>query len=81
MLSAILVLAASPQAHLQARPPAELNESTFSAVRQHASPTPEDLAFQQLDWRNSIYEGLKDSQREDKPMIMWMYFGDPRGHC
>lgn len=81
MISAILVLAVAPQSHLQAKPPAQLSEATFPAIRTHASPTTEDLAFQQLDWHNTVYDGLQASQREDKPMLMWMYFGDPRGHC
>ncbi len=62
-------------------PPANLTDATFAAVKQHASPTAEDLAFQSLDWRPTIHEGLLAAQKEDKPMIMWMYFGDPRGHC
>lgn len=61
--------------------PGELTDATFAAVHTYATPTKKDLAFQSLDWKDSIYEGLVESQRQDKPMVMWMYFGDPRGHC
>ncbi|MGV3617414.1 MAG: hypothetical protein ACO1SV_18975 [Fimbriimonas sp.] len=61
--------------------PAALTEATFPAVRTHASPTKQDLAFQGIDWKTSIFDGLVQAQREDKPMVMWMYFGDPRGRC
>ena len=61
--------------------PASLNEETFAAVRAHASPTKQDLAFQGIDWQTSVFDGLVRAQREDKPMVMWMYFGDPRGRC
>ncbi len=76
-----LVLALVPLQGADRRPPAELTAATFAAVKAHASPTAEDLAFQRLDWRSTIYEGLQAGQREDKPLLMWMYFGDPRGHC
>lgn len=61
--------------------PAQLTSATFAEVHRYATPTKTDLAFQSLDWKDSIYEGLLESQRTDKPMVMWMYFGDPRGHC
>jgi hypothetical protein len=74
ILAALLVAqsAAAPQA---------LNESTFAAIRSHASPTKQDLAFQGIEWKTSVFDGLLQAQREDKPMVMWMYFGDPRGRC
>lgn len=81
MISALLVLTLAPQGFADVKPPAELSETTLAAVRRHASPTAEDLAFQRLDWRTTIHEGLLAAQREDKPLLMWMYFGDPRGHC
>ncbi len=77
MISAILALVALQSAV----PPAELNEKTFGLVRSHASPTKQDLAFQGIDWKPSVFDGLVQAKREDKPMLMWMYFGDPRGRC
>lgn len=76
-----LLLALAPVQGADRKPPAELTLATLAAVKAHASPTNEDLAFQRLDWRSTIFEGLQAGQREDKPLLMWMYFGDPRGHC
>jgi hypothetical protein len=65
----------------QSATPDALDDATFAAVRAHASPTARDLAFQQIDWKNTVYEGVSEAQRADKPVLMWLYFGDPRGHC
>jgi hypothetical protein len=81
MVSAILFAIIGQQNFAAAKPPVELTESTFAAIRTHASPTPEDLAFQNLDWKTTVFDGILAGQKEDKPLIMWMYFGDPRGHC
>ena len=61
--------------------PAKLDESTFAAVRAYATPSKRDLAFQEIDWKTSVFEGLVEAQRQDKPLLLWMYFGDPRGRC
>jgi hypothetical protein len=58
-----------------------LSWSTFDSVRAYAAPSTRDLSFQSLDWKPSVFEGLQTAQREDKPVLLWMYFGDPRGHC
>jgi hypothetical protein len=76
----LVILSALLLTRSNVAPPA-LTEQTFAAVRGHASPTQQDLAFQGIDWKTSVFEGLLQAQREDKPMVMWMYFGDPRGRC
>lgn len=61
--------------------PAKLTDETYSAVRSFAKPKASDLTFQQIDWKPSVYEGLVAAQKEDKPMVLWLYFGDPRSSC
>lgn len=62
-------------------PPARLDASTFAQVKAHASPSAQDLAFQGIDWKPSIFDAVVEAQQKDKPVLMWLYFGDPRGHC
>lgn len=61
--------------------PAALDASTFKRVHAYAAPSEKDLSFQSLDWKPSVFEGLQAAQRADKPILLWQYFGDPRGHC
>lgn len=61
--------------------PAKLTDENYSSVRNFAKPKASDLTFQQIDWKPSVYEGLLAAQKEDKPMVLWLYFGDPRSSC
>lgn len=77
MLHALAVVALVSQV----QPPSTLDSRTFAAVRRYAEPTPRDLSFQALEWRDTVYEGIVEAQKKDRPILMWLYFGDPRGHC
>lgn len=75
LLSTLLLL------QTYANPPASLSEATFEQVKAYASPGANDLAFQSLDWHTQIIDGLVAGNKLDKPVVMNLYFGDPRGHC
>jgi hypothetical protein len=81
MVLGIVAVALLGQGGQSATAPERLDERSFTSVRAHASPSPQDLAFQRIDWKTSVFEGLLEAQKRDKPLLMWMYFGDPRGHC
>lgn len=66
---------------ITASAPQKLTTETFAAVRQHASPVPGELAWQQIDWNDTIAKGVNKARLEDKPIVMWLFFGDPRGSC
>lgn len=61
--------------------PDSLSWNTFDQVKQHATPRAQDLAWQQIDWHNTVADGVNKARQEDKPIVMWLYFGDPRGSC
>lgn len=61
--------------------PTQLSTETFAEVRAYATPSKRDLGFQTLDWKPTVLEGINEANRVDKPMLLWLYFGDPRGHC
>ena len=87
MLSLLLNLATLGQSSLSEAQliknvaPKELTWGTFEEIKSHASLTTDDLRFQSLDWKTTVFEGLKYGQELDKPVILWLYFGDPRGAC
>lgn len=76
-----LVLAVGVQAALLAAPPARLSDESYADVRKHVALSAVDLRFQQVDWHDSVIKGVQQAQREDKPLLLWLYFGDPRGNC
>lgn len=64
-----------------AAPPDRLDATTFDAVRAYVQPTAQDRLYQSLDWNRSVYEGLIEGRAQDRPLLLWMYFGDPQGQC
>ena len=42
-------------------------------------PTKEELAWAQIPWRSTFYDGLIDSDREQKPLLLWVMNGHPLG--
>ena len=61
--------------------PKKLTPDTYEAIKARVSLTPEDLAWQQVHWRDGFLNGLLDAQAADKPLFFWFYGGDPRGKC
>jgi hypothetical protein len=61
--------------------PKKLTPDTYEAIKARVSLTPDDLAWQQVRWRDGFLDGLLDAQAADKPLFFWFYGGDPRGNC
>jgi hypothetical protein len=73
-----LALAAGAAAQVA---PERLTDANYAAVRKHVDLRPGDLAFQQVDWNDTLFDGVRQAQKEDRPIVLWLYFGDPRGGC
>jgi hypothetical protein len=61
--------------------PERLTPATFEAIKARVTPTPQELAWQQVRWRDGFFEGLLEAQAADRPLFYWLYEGDPRGNC
>jgi|CXWL01.1.fsa_nt_gi hypothetical protein len=61
--------------------PSGLSSHNYESIKQHISLKQRDLGFQKIDWRTSVFDGAVAANQQDKPMILWLYFGDPRGGC
>ena len=61
--------------------PEELTPETFEAIAARVTPTPEELAWQKVGWRDGFFDGVVEAQAADKPIFYWIYEGDPRGRC
>lgn len=61
--------------------PDRLTHQNYESIKQHISLKQRDLGFQQIDWKSSVFDGAVAANQQDKPSVLWLYFGDPRGGC
>ena len=79
---AVLLAAGASLAHAQVPPiPEKLTAASYDIIKARVSPAPQDLAWQQIHWRDGFFDGLVEAQARDMPIFYWSYFGDPRGRC
>ena len=61
--------------------PDRLTPANFEQIKEYVSLRENDLNFQKIDWKTTLYDAVAEAQKVDKPILMWLYFGDPRGGC
>ena len=47
--------------------------------REFIKPTSQELAWTKIPWRSTFYDGLIDSDHEQKPLLLWVMNGHPLG--
>ena len=57
----------------------QLNDRTYNMWKEFIKPTKEELAWAQIPWRSTFYDGLIDSDRQQKPLLLWVMNGHPLG--
>ena len=57
----------------------QLNDRTYNMWQEFIKPTKEELSWAQIPWRSTFYDGLIDSDREQKPLLLWVMNGHPLG--
>jgi hypothetical protein len=61
--------------------PRTLTTGTYEELKNRIDLSREDLAWQQVRWRDGFLDGLLAAQAADKPLFFWFYGGDARGNC
>lgn len=69
MISAILAVVLAQQP--------DLTDKTLDRYRALIAPTPEELKFRDVPWRNTLWDAVKDAQKQDKPIVLWAMNGHP----
>lgn len=75
-------IASEPQvaAHFNhANPAIVLSESTLVQLREYILPGAEDLAWETIPWRPSLWEAVVEGDRSDRPILLWAMNGHPLG--
>ncbi len=63
----------------QNQQPFDLNEKTYDMWQEFIRPTKDELAWAEIPWRSTFYDGLVESDREQKPLLLWVMNGHPLG--
>ena len=59
--------------------PFDLNENTYKMWKDFIKPTKKELAWAEIPWRSTFYDGLIDSDQYQKPLLLWVMNGHPLG--
>jgi hypothetical protein len=62
------------QSHAQ-----ELNDATYTKLRNYLVPSENDLAYKAIPWRASYWDAVVEAQAKDKPILLWAMNGHPLG--
>ena len=63
----------------QNQQPFDLNEKTYDMWQEFIRPTKDELAWAEIPWKSTFYDGLVESDREQKPLLLWVMNGHPLG--
>ena len=74
-----LLLLISLYGCIQNQQPFNLNEITYDMWKEFIKPTKDELAWAEIPWRSTFYDGLVESDREQKPLLLWVMNGHPLG--
>jgi hypothetical protein len=69
------VLAASVL--LAAAAPPELNDQTLAKWRDHIHPKPEEVSWEEIPWRTTLWDAVVEAQEREKPILLWAMNGHP----
>ncbi len=62
-----------------AQQPLEINDSNYARYRDMILPKAAETGFEDIGWRASLWQGVLDAQKEDKPILLWAMNGHPLG--
>ena len=71
LVSAVLPIAGADE------PRAVLTDATYASVRDHVLPSDDELAFQRLGWRSTLWQAVVEAREADKPILLWAMNGHP----
>ena len=61
--------------------PEKLSFSKFKEVRNYVIGDTAEPEYFKVDWKDNVLDGVVDARTEDKPILLWLYFGGPLGNC
>ena len=68
-------------ASAQEKNPTSLTWGNLDQVEAYVRLKPADENYQKVPWLSTVIAGQQEAQKQDKPLLLWLYFGDPRSNC
>lgn len=59
----------------------DLSWSNYEKWRDFIDVKSAEIRCVDIPWRTHFWAGLIDAQKENKPLLLWIYNGDPLGSC
>ena len=56
-----------------------LTDASFHTLRDQIIPAQEQLRWKQIPWRPTLWEGVQDAHRMEKPVLLFVMNGHPLG--
>ena len=56
-----------------------LSPDNYEMWKDFIKPTEKELAWSQISWRSTFYDGLIDADNYKKPLLLWVMNGHPLG--
>ena len=56
-----------------------LTTINYNMWKDFIKPTEKELAWAQIPWRTTFYDGLIDADKFNKPLLLWVMNGHPLG--
>tara|TARA_S200000501_G_C20157848_1_gene454529 strand:+ start:54 stop:296 length:243 start_codon:yes stop_codon:yes gene_type:complete len=56
-----------------------LSADNYEMWKDFIKPTEKELAWSQISWRSTFYDGLIDADNYKKPLLLWVMNGHPLG--
>ena len=66
-----------PKASEPGEPGPMPTKENFAQWRDFIRPKPEEVRWQEIPWRTSLWEAAAEAQRQDKPVLLWAMNGHP----
>jgi hypothetical protein len=60
---------------LQAAP--DLTDKTRDGLRDAILPSQQEMEWKTIPWKSTLWDGLVQAQKEDKPILLWAMNGHP----
>ena len=54
-----------------------LDEQTFDELRDFIRPAPGEVRWQEVPWRTTFWEAVREAHAADKPVLLWAMNGHP----
>lgn len=61
--------------------PEQLSHATRGRFADWIRVRPGEQVHRSIPWRSTVAEAMRDAQRLDRPLLLWLYFGGPLGAC